>query len=112
MALIKEVCFERADQWVESTLRLAGRKVQRGPIGVYTSYTQSVEAQERDRGPVLTLLWPAMRSMRATDYAAAPAIHGHQLPLPCPACWEMTLVGWCTDIVGQMGTQQSDPGLA
>ena len=85
MALIKVLAVSRPVR--EKYSQQPGGKYN----GVQLVCTLHPGAQERDRGPVLTLLCPATRSMRATAYAAATSIDGHQSPT-CPA-WETTLVG-------------------
>ena len=85
MALIKVLAVSRPVR--EKYSQQPGGKYN----GVQLVCTLHPGAQDRDRGPVLTLLCPATRSMRASAYAAATSIDGHQSP-PCPA-WETTLVG-------------------
>ena len=77
MALIKVLAVSRPVR--EKYSQQPGGKYN----GVQLVCTLHPGAQERDRGPVLTLLCPATRSMRASAYAAeaATSIDGHQLAL-------------------------------
>ena len=78
--------------------QLARRKVQRGPIGVYTTPRRAREgAGTSSYTFVPSHAFNACQHLRSSNLYRRPPLQLGKRP-------------WCTDIVGQMGTM-SDPGL-